>query len=318
MHNRQSQNDAFSFPNEGRAMKWNLDDLPVFLAVVEHAGISTAARVLRAPKSTVSAALTRLETGLGVRLLERSSRNLRLTTEGETFCRQAQMIVEQAREADAVIAGLVATPSGRLIVALPPAFSQDFVAPRLMAFRARYPALELEIIVTSHGESLVRDTVDLAVVVGPLKNSQLVSRTLLEPELIWVASPRWLRSHKPGDGLDAVRAQVHICETRYAVRRLAVQIDGEKAHLDLSRGVIKVNNPLVVRRVVAEGGGVSLLPRPYCDELLAQQQLVQVLRHIRFAQAGSRLTAVYSSRRLQSPRVRAFLDFLAEMTAGSR
>ncbi len=298
-------------------MKWNLDDLPVFLAVVDQAGISAAARALHAPKSTVSAALTRLETGLGVRLMDRSSRSLRLTAEGETFSRQAQMIVEQAREADALMAGLVAAPSGRLTVALPPAFSQDFVAPRLQAFRARYPALELEIIVTSQGASLVRDSVDLAVVVGPLEDSQLVSRCLLEPELIWVASPRWLRSHELGDGLDAVRAQVQICETRYAVRRLAVQIDGEEAYLDLSRGVMKVNNPLVVRRVVSEGGGVSLLPRPYCAELLAQGQLVQVLRHIRFAQAGSRLTVVHSSRRLQSPRVRVFLDFLVKITGGS-
>lgn len=296
-------------------MKWNLDDLPVFLAAVDQGGISAAARWLGAPKSTVSATMTRLETGLGVRLFDRSSRSLRLTTEGETFCRQAQTIVEQAREADALMAGLVAAPSGRLTVALPPAFSQEIVAPRLSAFRSRYPDLELEIIVTSQGASLVRETVDLAVVVGPLEDSQMVSRTLLEPELIWVASPRWLRSHRPGNGLEAIRAQVQICETRYAIRRLAVQVDGNDAYVDLSRGVTKVNNPLVVRRVVSEGGGISLLPRTYCDELLTQRQLVQVLRHIRFAQAGSRLTVVYSGRRLQSPRVRVFLDFLVEITA---
>ena len=71
--------------------------------------------------------------------------------------------------------GLVSTPSGRLTVALTPAFSQVFVAPRLMAFRARYPALELEIIVTSQGASLMRDGVDIAVVVGPLEDSELVS-----------------------------------------------------------------------------------------------------------------------------------------------
>ena len=297
-------------------MKWNLDDAPVFLAVVEQAGISAAARMLGAPKSTVSAALARLDAGMGLRLLDRSSRTLRLTTEGEAFFRQAQLIVEQAREADALMTGLGSTPSGRLTVALTPAFSQVFVAPRLMAFRARYPALELEIIVTSQGASLMRDGVDIAVVVGPLEDSELVSRTLLEPELIWVASPQWLSAHKLGDTLDAVRSQVQICETRYALRRMAVHVNGVEAHMDLSRGVVKVNHPLVVRRVVSEGGGVSLLPRQYCDELLAQGHLVQVLKHIRFAQAGSRITAVYHSRRLQSPRVRAFLDFLVELTAG--
>jgi len=297
-------------------MKWNLDDVPVFLAVVEQAGISAAARALGAPKSTISAALARLEAGLGLRLLDRSSRSLRLTTEGEAFCRQAQLILEQAREADALMAGLGSVPSGRLTVALPPAFSQELVAPRLPAFRERYPAVELELIVTSHGVSLLRDVVDLAVVVGPLEDSELVSRTLLEPDLIWVASPQWLAAHPLGDKLETLRTQVQICETRYAQRRLVVQVNGEEAQLDLSRGVMKVNNPLVVRRVVCDGGGVSLLPRQYCDALIAEGRLVRVLHHIRLAQSGARLTAVYPSRRLQSPRVRVFLDFLIELTAG--
>lgn len=294
-------------------MKWNLDDVPVFLAVVEQSGISAAARALGAPKSTVSTALARLENGLGLRLLDRSSRSLRLTAEGEAFWRQAQLIVEQAREADALMAGLGAAPSGRLKVALPPAFTQDLVAPRLLDFRARYPLIDLEILVTSQGAALVRDAVDLAVVVGPLEDSELVSRTLLEPDLIWVASPRWLRRHRPGRTLDELRPHIRICETRYAQRRLPVQVNGEATFLDLSQGVTTVNHPLVVRRVVLDGGGVSLLPRPYCTELLASGQLVQVMQHIALAQAGSRLTAVYASRRLQSPRIRAFLAFLAEV-----
>jgi DNA-binding transcriptional LysR family regulator len=295
-------------------MKWQLDDLPVFLAVVEQAGISAAARALGAPKSTVSAALARLETGLGLRLLDRSSRTLRLTAEGEAFQRQAQLIVEQAREADALMGGLASRPAGRLTVALPPAFTQDLVAPRLPQFRQRYPAVDLEIIVTTLGAAMVRDSVDLAVVVGALEDSELVSRALLEPELIWVASPLWLASNTPGEGLDTLRSQVQICETRYAQRRLRLQVHGEEAFIDLT-GAIKVNHPLVVRRVVEAGGGVSLLPRTYCADALAEGRLVQVLPHCRFAQVGSRLTVVYPGRRLLSPRVRVFLEFLNELVS---
>lgn len=295
-------------------MKWHLDDLPVFLAVVEQAGISAAARALGAPKSTVSAALSRLESGLGLRLLDRSSRTLRLTAEGEAFRRQAQLIVEQAKEADALMGGLGSKPSGRLTVALPPAFAQDLLAPHLPAFHARHPEVELEIIVTTQGAAMVRDSADLAVVVGPLEDSELVSRTLLEPELIWVSSPKWLATHDLGESLEALRAQVQICETRYAQRRLPLLVRGDEAHIDLSRGVMKVNHPLVVRRAILEGGGVSLLPRTYCTEALAQGRLVQVHSHIRFAQVGSRLTVVYPGRRLLSPRVRVFLEFLTEMT----
>jgi DNA-binding transcriptional LysR family regulator len=294
-------------------MKWQLDDLPVFLAVVDRAGISAAARALGAPKSTVSAALSRLETGLGLRLLDRSTRTVRLTAEGEAFRRQAQLIVEQAREADALMGGLGSKPSGRLTVALPPAFAHDLVAPRLPQFRARYPEVDLETVVTTQGAAMVRDRVDLAVVVGALEDSELVSRTLLEPELIWVASPKWLQTHHLAQTLEDLRAQVQICETRYAQRRMPLRVHGEETYIDLSRGIAKVNHPLVVRRVVLEGGGVSLLPSVYCTEALAQGRLVQVLPHIRFAQVGSRLTVVYPGRRLMSPRVRVFLEFLDEL-----
>ena len=106
-------------------MRWTIDDVPVFVAVVDQNGVTAAARALGMPKSTVSKALSRLEEALGLRLIERNSRNLRVTGEGETFYRQAVLIMEQVREADAAMAGLNAVPSGRLVAALPPALCQD-------------------------------------------------------------------------------------------------------------------------------------------------------------------------------------------------
>ena len=143
------------------AMGWKLDDLPIFVAIAEQGSITAAADVLAVPKSTVSTVLARLERDLGVRLMARTSRNLRLTAEGGTFLRHAQAILEQAREADTTMAGMRAEPTGRLAVALPPAFCQEIVAPRLAAFRARYPRIALELIVTSRGAGLLRDQVDL-------------------------------------------------------------------------------------------------------------------------------------------------------------
>lgn len=296
-------------------MKWHLDDLPVFLAVVEQGGVAAAARALGAPKSSVSTALARLERGLGLRLVERLARSVRLTAEGERFHAQAQLILEQAREADALMAGLGATPSGRLSVALPPAFCQEKVAPRLAEFQRRWPGVELDIVITPQGAELLRDRVEVAVVVGQLEDSEQVCRTLLTGELVWVASPRWLAEHAPGATLAEVRAQVRLCETRYALRRLPVQVHGVPQLLDLERGISHVNDPLVVRRAVMAGAGLSMLPRHYCTEQLAEGSLVEVLPHIRFEQAASRLTVVYPSRRLLSPRVRVFLDFLAECCA---
>jgi DNA-binding transcriptional LysR family regulator len=297
-------------------MKWQLDDLPVFLAVLEQGGISAAARTLGLPKSSVSVVLARLEQSLQLRLFDRSTRSLRVTSEGEAFYRQALLIMEQAREADALMAGLGATPTGKLTIALPPAFCQEMVAPRLASFRHRYPEVQLNIIVTSHGAALVRESADMAVVVGPLEDSELVSRTLLSTALIWVASPAWLAQHTLGGTLPEVCAQVQICESRYGLRRMRVHMDGEPGQIDLESGITHVNNPLVVRSVVLGGAGVSVLPRHYCVQQMADGSLIEVLQHIRFDLAASRLTVVYPGRKMLSPRMRAFLEFLVELCDG--
>lgn len=294
-------------------MKWQLDDLPVFLAVVDQGGVSAAARALGLPKSSVSVALTRLEQSLQLRLLDRSTRSLRVTSEGEVFYRQALLIMEQAREVDACMAGLGAAPSGKLTVALPPAFCHELLAPNVAMFRQRYPGVQLELVVTSHGAEMVRERADLAVVVGPLQDSELVSRPLLSGALVWVASPAWLAQHTLGATLPEISAQVQVCETRYGLRRLPVHVDEVPGQLDLASGITHVNDPLVVRRVVLGGAGVSVLPRHYCSQQLADGSLIEVLQHIRFDLVASRLTAVYPGRKLLSPRVRAFLEFLTEL-----
>jgi len=296
--------------------RWNIDDVPVFVEVVERNGITAAARALGMPKSTVSTAVSRLEQGLGLRLLDRNSRNLRVTNEGETFFRQAQLIMEQVREANAVMAGMNAVPSGQLTVALPPAFCEEIVAPRLASFHAAYPALQLEILITPYGAGLLRQQAEIAVVVGPLEDSELISRTLISGPLTWVASPGYLLSHHIGEEIEEIRSHIQICETRYGLGRMPVRVDGAATHIDLLRGITHVNDPLVVRRAVLDGAGLSLLPRHYCREQIEDGSLVELCRHVSFDVSASTLTVVYPSRRLLSPRVRAFLTFLTDACKG--
>lgn len=296
-------------------MRWTIDDVPVFVAVVDQKGVTAAARTLGMPKSTVSKALSRLEEALGLRLIERNSRNLRITSEGETFYRQAVLIMEQVRETDAAMAGLNAVPSGRLVAALPPALCQELVAPNLASFRARYPAVELDLIVTSHGVDLLRDQVDIAVVVGPQADSDLISRTLYSGPLIWVASPDYIAVNPLGNDTDDLLAHIQICEKRYGLARLPVRVDGEAVHMDLARGVTHVNDPISVRAAVLGGCGVTLLPEIYCRGQLRRGELARVAEHITLDLSASVLSVVYPGRRLISPKTRAFLDFLDEVVA---
>lgn len=296
-------------------MKWKIDHVPVFVAVVEKNGITAAANALGIPKSTVSTALTRLEDALGLKLIERDSRNLRVTSEGETFYRHSLSIVEQVHEADAVMAGHTAVPSGRLTVALPPAFCQEILAPRLNEFSELFPEVELDLHITAHGLEMIRDQVDIALVVGPLEDSELISRTLISGTLAWVTSPAYL-PHIPGiRRLQDITEHIQLCEKRYALARLPVHIEGKPGHIDLLNGVSHVNDPLVVRRAVVNGAGVSLLPSHYCREQLNDGSLVKVFEHIEFDISSSKLTMIYPSRRLISPRVRSFMEFISEVCA---
>jgi DNA-binding transcriptional LysR family regulator len=306
---------AFGILDNIRAMKWKIDDVPVFVAVIERNGITAAADLLGMPKSSVSNALARLERALGLRLIERDSRNLRITAEGEVFYRKALAIVEQATEADAAMAGLTALPSGRLSVALPPAFSQEIFAPHLAGFVRAYPGIELDITVSSQGVALLRDQVDVAVAVGPLEDSELVSVVLVSGPLIWVASPGYAASLPDMIEERAIPSHVVLCEKRYGLARLPVHIAGRAATIDLAQGVSHVNDPLVVRRAVMHGAGVSVLPRHYCREQLADGSLVEVWSPVTFDRAASQLSAIYPSRRLLSPRVRVFVTHLKTICA---
>jgi LysR family transcriptional regulator for bpeEF and oprC len=291
-------------------VKWNIDDVPVFRAVVEQNGITAAARRLGMPKSTVSKAVSRLEQALGVRLLDRNSRNMRITGEGETFYRQCVAIMDQVDETDAVMTGLTATPAGRLSVALPPAFCQEILAPHLADFRRQYPEIELDLTVTSQPVDILRDQFDLAVVVGAQEDSDLTTRTLLAGRLVWIASPAYRAANEIGDTVDTLRPHIQLCEKRYAARRFAVHEHGRKTGLDLGRGIIHVNDPLAVRKAVIRGAGVSFLPDRYCAAQLQNGELEEVCENIRFDISASTLSAVFPSRRLMSGKTRAFLEFL--------
>jgi len=294
-------------------MQWNINDVPIYMAVVEKNGVSAAADFLNMPKSTVSKVLSRLEQALGVRLLERNSRNVRITSEGEAFYRHGLLIMEQVDDANAVMSGLTAKPTGRLVVALPMAFSREIVANHLVQFHAQYPEIHLEIIVTSHPVDIIRDQIDLAVVVGAQADSELIVKTLYQSELVWVTSPDYAAHNNLGKTKQDLLSHIQVCEKRYAEKRFPIRVDGHKDQLDLSYNIIHVNDPITVREAVMHGSGVSLVPDQYCKRQLDEGQLIKVYEHIGFDTSASALSVIYPSRRLISNKTRAFLDFLVEI-----
>jgi DNA-binding transcriptional LysR family regulator len=297
-------------------MKWRIEDIPVFHAVVATGGMTGAARSLGMPKSSVSKSVARLEQDLGIRLFDRNSRRVRVTREGELFFQQCQKILDQVSEADAVMTGLVGVPSGRLSVALPPAFCEEILAPKLAEFHRRYPRIELDVEATTRAIDMLADRFDIAVVVGVQEDSELAQKVLIGGRLIWVTSPAYLAAHDIGDDVRALERHLMICERRYGDRTLMIKQHGHLLRFDVGAHVARINNPLAVRRAVAHGAGVSFLPEHYCVELLGEGRLVEIGREVVFDTRAAQLTAIFPSRKLISSRARAFLDFLEEICAG--
>ena len=289
---------------------WNIDLVPIFAAIVEQKGITSAANYLGMPKSSVSKSLSRLEESLGVRLLKRNSRNQMLTSEGEVFYRQSLNILEQVEAANSVMSGLTAHPRGRLVVALPIAFTREIVAPRLGEFIAAYPEIQLEILVGSSTVDIVRDQIDLAVVVGDLENSELIIRNLYRSRLTCVTSPAYAHDNNLQTAEARLQDHVKICETRYALSRFPIRVNGQKKLIDLESGIIHVNDPITVRESVLNGCGVAILPILYCRKQLQTGELVTVFDSVEFNLSAAVLSIIHPSRRLMSNKTRAFQDFL--------
>lgn len=295
-------------------MKWNIADLPVFVAVVEKEGISAAARALRMPKSSVSRFIQRLEDELQVRLLERNSRQMRMTSEGEIFYKHCQLIMEQIEAADAHMNGLTHTPSGELTVSLPMAFSRHLLAGHLSEFHQRYPDIQLNVLVTPTTVDLIGDHIDLAVQVGELPDSELIAVPLFETPLVWVASPRTFSAGHRFDSLEALLSEVKVCERRYHQTPLTIRYQGERLKAEIN-APIETIDPIMVRDTVVAGTGIGLLPRIYCKEAIEAGELVEVGGEYAL-DAPAKASAVYTSRRMLSAKTRIFIEFLKELTAG--
>jgi len=292
-------------------MKWNTDDLPAFVAVADLGGISAAARHLGAPKSTVSRIITRLEDDVGLQLFLRDTRALRLTPDGTQFYRHARRILDQVDSATAELAGLRETPRGELIVALPMAFSREIVAPHLASFQKRYPDIQLDIRIGSTQPDLLRDQIDLAVIVGAAPDSDLMQQRLIETPLIWIASPTVAATLPSSFAAERVGDMITVVETRYAggAIKVGVPLNGfTEVKLDPAK-LLQVNDPLIVRDMAATGCGLCFAPRIYCEAGLADGRLVQIYADSPIHQESS-LSLLFPGHRLLPLKARVFIDFL--------
>src|SRR6516164_6972028 len=175
----------------------DLNSLKIFAQVVEASSFSEAARRLKMPLSTVSRRIAELEDQLGVRLLERSTRSLRLTELGAEVLEQAVRSAELGESVESIVSNRLSDVSGTLRLSAPPSISDTLLTPLVTAFQASYPNVRIQILVTDRFVDHIAEGVDMVFRLGALRDSSLIARRLLTYRHQLVASPAYIERVKP-------------------------------------------------------------------------------------------------------------------------
>ena len=289
----------------------DLNDLALFAAVVKHKGFSAAARVLDIPKSKLSKHVARLEQQLGVRLLERSTRKLRVTEIGQTFYERCETILSGVEAAEAVIAAARSEPAGIVRLACPIGFT-PIIANILPAFHRRHPGVRLLITTTNRRIDLVEERIDIALRARDQldTDNQLIVRKLGEGRRYLAASPVLLS--RLGDiSIDTLGSMPTLSMNEEQASDMWQLNHGDGTKRDIvHRPIIGCSDFNILERAAIEGVGIALLPHHLCGRAFRTGVLVPVLPD--WSSNDTIVHLVFTSRHGILPAVRVLIDFLAD------
>jgi len=288
------------------------DAMRVFVRIVERRSFTRAADDLNLPRATVTDAIKALEARLGVRLLQRTTRQVALTLEGEVFYGRCLRLIADMEDAEGAFRD--SRPRGPLRIDVHGTLARHLLFPRLRAFLEKYPDIELDVSEGDRYVDLVREGVDCAVRVGELRDSDLVARRLTVLAEATAASPDYCSRHGVPMDIEALQAGGHVMvgfksSATSTLLPLEFQHEGRVRHVVLPSRVRVGGADSYVGAAFA-GLGIIQAPRYRLDAYFAAEQLVPLLGA--FPPLPSPVNIVYARRRLPSPRLRAFIDWASE------
>jgi DNA-binding transcriptional LysR family regulator len=295
-----------------------LESLRVFLRVVELGSITAGGRDLRLTPAVASKRIKELEAHLGVRLFNRTTRRLSPTEVGREFYTHARRVITALDEAEAVAAGFSDNPRGTIRVAAPLGIGRRAIAPHIPDFTDLYPGIEVRLRLTDRRIDMFEDSIDLAFILGDLPDSDLKLRLLLDCPRVLVASPAYLARHgtpaQPQDLLEAGHNCLLLRYPRSPEYFWTLQTPQGPRKLDV-QGRFDADDGDVLTDWALDGRGIANRPRFDVAGALASGDLVELLPDT--PPLPARFGCLFAHRTLQDPKMRLFLDFIADRARAS-
>lgn len=283
---------------------FDLNEMAIFAQVVDAGSFTAAAERLGLPKSSISRKVSQLEERVGVRLLNRTTRQIKLTEMGRQYYQYCARISEQAEEADRLIHNLQAEPSGRLTISAPTGVGTPFVGELISDFLDRYPKVSIEIRLENHIVDLIDEEVDVAFRVGQLQDSSIIARPLGVGSMILCASPAYAdRNGLPQSPMElADHSFIHYDSTPFILKG-----DGYDVNIPirLINSDLRFNVDLVLNDF-----GIAPIPAMLCAEYLKNGAMLPVLPN--YPLHNMALHLVYASRKQLATKITTFVEYVLE------
>ena len=281
-----------------------------YAAVARSGSFTAAAESLGLSRALMSKYVAQLETRLGVRLLNRTTRSVEMTSAGRAYLERAQRLLEDFDALEAAVRDQRVEPGGLLRIAAPVTFAELFLPTMLAEFTERYPKLKVSLSLSDRHVDLVSEGFDVAIRIGELAESSLVARRLATSTVLLCASPVYLANHDaPAHPADLTMHRCVLDDNFPDGNRWTFKIDAKLQSITVD-GPIRVNSASIVRTLLLEGQGIGMCPSFLVADDVRAGRLRTLLPLCQTDGIG--IHAVYPYSRHLATSVRAFVDFAAE------
>ena len=287
-----------------------LSAMSMFVRVVETGSFSAVAKEMNTTQPTVSKNVAELESWLGAKLLNRSTRSLHLTEVGADYYERCVGILQNIEEAEHNVGQLQSSPKGTVKVSAIVGFGVHYLMPMMEGFFAAYPDINVEVLLNDRNVDLVEAGVDLALRVGPLNDSALMAKKLASFSMAAVASPQYLEKHSlPKHPHDLKDHNVILYTGLGGANRLMFYENSEPFYVNV-QGNLLTNNSEMMRAALLSHHGVALVPKWLVQGCLEKEELITILDD--FCPPDRELFAVYPPGRHLASKARCFIDYVGE------